>query len=84
MMTNGTFELSLLIDLAPKFVDNRGGTVLLLFGGESFVFIENHLRQVRLFLTFLGLWDGCDEISPAVSMVNLLGRLALFVQFPVL
>jgi len=64
------------------FIDDGGGIVLLLLGGEALPFVENYLLLLRRFLALFGFRNGRDEFSAPAILNDALSRLALIVQFP--
>ena len=79
-------ECSPLFDMLSNLIDDRRRVVLLLFGRESFAFIEDEFFVFvgLLFLTFFGLWDRRNEFGPSPSRDDLLRWLPGLIQLPVL
>ena len=68
--------------MSAHFVDVRIGVVLLLPGGKPLAFIKDKARLCRRF-ALLRLRDRRDELGGAPALEDLLGGLALSIEFPV-
>ncbi len=62
----GIFEFPPFVDFEAEVIDDRGGVVLLGFGGEAGAFVENDLDLVFCFL-FFGPGDWGDEFGFAAG-----------------
>lgn len=77
-------QTSPLIYMSAKFIDNRRWIVLLLLGGKSFAFVKDQILLLSCAFALSGFWNGCDVFGAATFFDNLLCRLSLSIEFPVL
>ena len=81
----GIREAPPLIHVVAEFIDDsRSRVVLLLLGGESLAFVEDQFCLGRLCLALPRLGDRRDELGAAAALDNPLGRLAVFIELPIL
>ena len=80
----GISKVSPLVDLAANLIHHRRDVVLLLLGGKPLALVEDELLLILGRPPLLGLWDGGDELRAAPVLDDLLGRLALVIELPVL
>ncbi len=64
-------------DIAADFVDNRGGVVLLFFGGKAFPFVEDDNLLHRGVFVLFSLGNGCEKVRASTFFEDALGRLTL-------
>src|SRR5262249_5279598 len=70
------------IDVAPDFVDDRCGVVLLVGGGQPLALVEDETLLLGRFV-LLRFWNWRDELRAAPCINNFLGRLPMLIQLPV-
>jgi hypothetical protein len=75
------------VNVAAYLVDDGGGIVHLLFGGKPQAFVEYQTALYGLGLSarifpLPGLGNGSDELRSAAAFDNMLGGLAVGIQFP--
>jgi hypothetical protein len=72
------------IHVSTHLVDDRGRIILLFLRGNAFPFVKDHLvLRIRAF-AFFGLRNRRDELRLSAKLFNLLRRLPVIVQLPVL
>src|SRR5262245_8408528 len=75
-------QLSPAIHVVPDQSDDGGVVVLLFRRGEPLAFIEHEGRLLGRAFPFLRLGDGRDELRAPTRLNDLVGRLAVLIQFP--
>ncbi len=71
------------IHMAAHLVDDRGGIVLLLLGGEALAFVEDNLLLARELFRFFGLGMGVMNSARRRCLDDLLRGLPCLIQLPV-
>ena len=69
--------------MAPDFVDDRSGIVLLFLGGQPFALVEHKPRLFARGFPLLRLWDRRDEFGAASALDDLLCGLSSLIKLPV-
>ena len=77
-------QFSPLVDMTANFIHHRRDVVLLLLGGQPLALVDDEFLLALIRPTLPRLRDGRDELRAAPELVNLLGRLTLVIELPVL
>ena len=80
----GVAQLSPLVDLTANLIHHRRDVVLLLLRGQPLALIDDECLLMLIRPSLPGLWDGGDELRAAPVLDDLLGRLTLIIELPVL
>jgi len=75
-------QVSPLIYMTTKIVDNRCGVVLLVLGGKSFAFIKDEIGLNLGLFALAGFGNGRYVFRPPACLNNSLRRLPLIIHFP--